>query len=351
MRSTSSSARAVLFVVLIAAWLRGALLAQTPQTPSPAAAASELKLDTGKEIFEAACIGCHGPGGRGQPQTTLGFEPPATFPDFSDCNGSTRERIADWRATIHEGGPGRGFSDIMPSFAEALTLEQIDRVTSYLRTLCTEPAWPLGELNLPRALLTEKAFPEDETVVTMAANANGAGALFERPHLRETIRRPQSARNRGAPQLLGAGRGRLGRRRRRPRRRLQARRGPQRPDRIDLQRRGRGERADRQQRQRARPGRDEVRNVCGVRPDPAAFQLSPGSERRGVPDRHREGAEGRLRANGVREDLQPESRVRPKLDADGRAHRRPGVRNRRHHELGCRCAKCRSRSTNGSTFA
>jgi len=177
MRSTSASARAVLFFVLIAAWLRGALLAQTPQTPSPTGAAIELKLDTGKEIFEAACIGCHGPGGRGQPQTTLGFEPPATFPDFSDCNGSTRERISDWRATIHEGGPGRGFSDIMPSFAEALTLEQIDRLTSYLRTLCTEPGWPLGELNLPRALLTEKAFPEDETVLTMAANANGAGGF------------------------------------------------------------------------------------------------------------------------------------------------------------------------------
>ena len=33
----------------------------------------------------------------------------------------------------------------MPSFADALTLEQIDRVTAYLRTLCPEPVWPLGE--------------------------------------------------------------------------------------------------------------------------------------------------------------------------------------------------------------
>ena len=176
MSSTSSAWRALLFV-LIAVWLHTALSAQAPQTPSPAAAVSELKLDTGQEIFEAACIGCHGPGGRGQPQTTLGFEPPATFPDFTDCNGSTRERVWDWRATIHEGGAGRGFSDIMPSFAEALTLDQIDRVTEYLRTLCPDPNWPLGELNLPRALLTEKAFPEDETVVTLSANTNGAGGV------------------------------------------------------------------------------------------------------------------------------------------------------------------------------
>ncbi len=80
-----------------------------------------MKLDTGEEIFKAACIGCHGPDGTGQPETILGFEPPPAFPDFTDCNGSTRERTADWSAIIHEGGPARGFSDIMPSWKEALT--------------------------------------------------------------------------------------------------------------------------------------------------------------------------------------------------------------------------------------
>src|SRR5437667_12610430 len=84
----------------------------------------ELKLDTGEEIFKAACIGCHGPNGKGQPISTLGFEPPATFPDFTDCNGSTREREFDWKATIHEGRHGRGFSEIMPSFAGRLTNDE-----------------------------------------------------------------------------------------------------------------------------------------------------------------------------------------------------------------------------------
>ena len=167
----------LVFLVFITAWLHGTLLAQTPQTPTAGDAASELKLDTGKEIFEAACIGCHGPGGKGQPESTLGFERPSTFPDFSDCNGSTRERTFDWKATIHEGGRGRGFSEIMPSFAEALTLDQIDKVIQYLRGLCTEPGWPLGELNLPRALVTEKAFPEDEWVLTTAVNTKGAGGV------------------------------------------------------------------------------------------------------------------------------------------------------------------------------
>jgi len=137
----------------------------------------ELKLNTGKEIYDAACIGCHGPGGKGQPETTLGFEKPPQFPDFSDCNGSSRESTFDWRATVHGGGPARGWVPIMPSFAEALTLEQIDKVLQYLRTLCTEPGWPLGELNFPRALVTEKAFPEDEWVLTSAANVNHDGLV------------------------------------------------------------------------------------------------------------------------------------------------------------------------------
>jgi hypothetical protein len=56
----------------------------------------------------------------------------------------------------------------MPSFREALTSDQIEKVIEYLRGFCREPSWPRGELNLPRALVTEKAFPEDEAVVDAA---------------------------------------------------------------------------------------------------------------------------------------------------------------------------------------
>jgi hypothetical protein len=62
----------------------------------------------------------------------------------------------------------------MPSFGEALTSGQIDKVIHYMRGFCKEKGWPRGELNLPRALATEKAFPEDEEVVTTAINVRGA---------------------------------------------------------------------------------------------------------------------------------------------------------------------------------
>jgi mono/diheme cytochrome c family protein len=146
------------------------------QTETQKAATKDMKLDTGKEIFESACIGCHGPSGRGQLDSIVGFEKPATFPDFTDCNGSTREKTFDWRATVHGGGRQRGFSEIMPSWSEALTLEQIDKVIQYLRSQCTESKWPLGEMNFPRAIVTEKAFPEDEWVLTGAANLQKPGS-------------------------------------------------------------------------------------------------------------------------------------------------------------------------------
>ena len=52
----------------------------------------------------------------------------------------------------------------MPSFKDLLTPDQIGKVIEHLRSLCTEEAWPRGNLNLPRPLITEKAFPENETV-------------------------------------------------------------------------------------------------------------------------------------------------------------------------------------------
>src|SRR6478672_9771311 len=124
-----------------------------------------LNLTTGKNIFEAACVACHGPDGKGAPDTQVGFEKPETFPDFTRCDQTTPELDVDWKATIRDGGHGRGFSPIMPSFVDALTSEQMDKVIGYLRSLCTNKSWPRGEFNLPLPLMTEKAFPEDEVIV------------------------------------------------------------------------------------------------------------------------------------------------------------------------------------------
>ena len=146
---------------------------------------SKLKLDTGKEIYRAGCVACHGPDGKGQPQNVSGFERPATFPNFSDCPTATPEPDVQWRAVITNGGPARAFSQIMPAFKDQLSAAQIDKVVGYLRTLCTEKSWPQGDLNLPRAVVTEKAYPENEAVITGAVNVHGEpgvgmSAIYER---------------------------------------------------------------------------------------------------------------------------------------------------------------------------
>jgi mono/diheme cytochrome c family protein len=138
-------------------------------TVAHAQTAKELGLESGEQIFQATCAGCHAPDGKGQPQHVLGFEPPATFPDFTDCSGSSRESNTQWSAVIHQGGTARSFSTIMPSFGPKenplLSDDEIKKVIGYLRSFCTDdPKWPSGDFNVPRPMFTEKAFPEDELV-------------------------------------------------------------------------------------------------------------------------------------------------------------------------------------------
>jgi mono/diheme cytochrome c family protein len=154
-----------------------ALAGVTTWAPAQDAPPAKLKLNTGKEIYHAACVACHGPDGKGMPDTTVAFEKPKTFPDFTQCDQTTPELNKDWKATIRDGGAGRGFSRIMPAFGEALNSKQIDQVVQYLRGFCTDKAWPRGEFNLPLPQVTEKAFPEDEVIITSAINAQGTPGI------------------------------------------------------------------------------------------------------------------------------------------------------------------------------
>ncbi|HKK45218.1 MAG TPA: c-type cytochrome, partial [Balneolaceae bacterium] len=126
------------------------------------------KFARGEELYLKACAACHGVKGRGLTQSQLGFA--LLLPDLSDCNFATREPNADWIAIAHQGGPVRGFSSIMPAFGGLLSKDDIEKVIEHIRTFCTDASWPRGDLNLPRALVTEKAFPEDEAVLSSSVN-------------------------------------------------------------------------------------------------------------------------------------------------------------------------------------
>jgi mono/diheme cytochrome c family protein len=120
---------------------------------------------TGAQLYDDTCAACHGVDGAGKDASVLGFDVPT--PDFTDCSFATREPDADWMTVAHEGGPARGFSTHMPAFGGALAEADLYKILDHVRTFCADPAWPRGELNLPRALHTEKAYPEDEAVMTV----------------------------------------------------------------------------------------------------------------------------------------------------------------------------------------
>lgn len=148
----------------------------------PVSGAAQPSSPSGRELYQSACAACHGADGRGMPKGVVGFDTP--LPDFTDCSFATPEADGDWLAISHAGGPVRAFDRRMPAFGEALPKEQLLAIIGYIRTFCTNRAWPRGELNLPRALVTEKAFPENEAVLTVSIATRG-GTSVEQEFLYE----------------------------------------------------------------------------------------------------------------------------------------------------------------------
>lgn len=140
----------------------GLLLAQ------PAIARAQIEDMSSQELYEAACARCHGLDGTGVDASQVAFTIPT--PEFTACSFASREPDFDWIAVAHQGGPVRGFDETMPAFGDSFDEETLQRIIDYIRQFCGDPRWPAGELNLPRPMITEKAFPEDELVFTTIAD-------------------------------------------------------------------------------------------------------------------------------------------------------------------------------------
>lgn len=140
--------------LLLALGLLFALIA-----PAPAAAQDPQMPTTVPEMWNAWCSRCHGKDGKGKvPEPTITVEPM----DFTSCRLTTPEGDSDWEAVIAKGGPVVGLSSQMPAFGDVLKPEQITEFVAFIRAMCTEKGWPSGNVNLPRPIFTEKAFPENE---------------------------------------------------------------------------------------------------------------------------------------------------------------------------------------------
>jgi mono/diheme cytochrome c family protein len=155
----------------VVAAIVGLLVLNTPLAAQPV----DRSALSGRQLYQAGCAACHGNDGRGQPTAVRGFD--VDLPDFTDCALTTPEADLDWLSIVHEGGPARAFDRLMPAFGDELTEAQIGLVIAYVRTFCAERGWPLGDLNLPRAFITEKAFPENEAVLTTTIVPGNEGSV------------------------------------------------------------------------------------------------------------------------------------------------------------------------------
>jgi mono/diheme cytochrome c family protein len=141
--------------------LLGGILAALTALAAAAPAGAQAPT-TAPEIYAQWCARCHGADGSGKVAVpTIKTEPL----DFTDCKIATAEPAIDWELVIARGGPVAGLSPEMPAFGAALSHEKIAELVAYLRRFCGEPGWPSGDLNFPRPILTEKAFPENEVVI------------------------------------------------------------------------------------------------------------------------------------------------------------------------------------------
>lgn len=127
--------------------------------------------------YDTYCRRCHGADYSGRaPDKPLKVKP---F-DFSRCDVASAEPVHDWVRAIEEGGPAVGLSNDMPGFRDKLSRAEIRALADHLRGTCVAKGWPNGNLNFPRPIFTEKAFPEDEIVVLPAlSHPSTAERVFE----------------------------------------------------------------------------------------------------------------------------------------------------------------------------
>lgn len=133
-------------------------------------------VEAGKKLYEEACTKCHGVDGKGVPKEQLDIK--TDVPDFTRCADQGEETDYKWFKILSHGGSSAGLTEDMPSF-ELYSEEQRLQAIAYSRTFCKEN-WVRGELNFERLLTTEKAYPENELILSpVIAHSKETGTSIE----------------------------------------------------------------------------------------------------------------------------------------------------------------------------
>jgi len=116
----------------------GMLLAMAPMmntvlmTAAPMMAMAQTAPETGKEIFEQMCAGCHGTYGNGQEGTKSGFVPRIGTLANKEYMASVPDDYL--KMIIKKGGAYMGKIAAMPAWEHKFNDEQVDTLVAHIRT-------------------------------------------------------------------------------------------------------------------------------------------------------------------------------------------------------------------------
>ena len=99
---------------------------------APATVMAQTAPETGKEIFEQMCAGCHGTYGNGQEGTKSGFVPRiGTLANKEYMDSVPDDYI---KMIIKKGGAYMGKIAAMPAWEHKFNDEQVDDLVAHIRT-------------------------------------------------------------------------------------------------------------------------------------------------------------------------------------------------------------------------
>jgi mono/diheme cytochrome c family protein len=101
-------------------------------TAAPMKAMAQTAPETGKEIFEQMCAGCHGTYGNGQEGTKSGFVPRIGTLANQEYMASVPDDYL--KMIIKKGGAYMGKIAAMPAWEHKFNDEQVDTLVAHIRT-------------------------------------------------------------------------------------------------------------------------------------------------------------------------------------------------------------------------
>ena len=101
-------------------------------TAAPMMTMAQTAPETGKEIFEQMCAGCHGTYGNGQEGTKSGFVPRIGTLANKEYMASVPDDYL--KMIIKKGGAYMGKISAMPAWEHKFNDEQVDTLVAHIRT-------------------------------------------------------------------------------------------------------------------------------------------------------------------------------------------------------------------------